>query len=173
MIGLLQELTLFYLYIAAVFLFAAASTGLLRFSEWRYRNSVANKLAFHSVNIGKGVNKKGEVIAIRIGVQLNSSALFPISFIGSDIMTEFDGHYPQKKGYDRKEFTIPPGGSSRFDDGFMKIPVKTHGTYGGKIQCTIKFGKRGALNNELKLEKLVYCCFNEKGWLSSHHFADL
>ncbi len=66
MIGLLQELTLFYLYIAAVFLFAAASTGLLRFSEWRYRNSVANKLAFHSVNIGKGVNKKGEVIAIRL-----------------------------------------------------------------------------------------------------------
>ena len=80
MIGWSQHIQLFYLYVAAVFLFSVSSMGLLRFSEWRYRNRVADKLNFHSVRTDKIIDKDGVVKALRIGAVLNNKALFPVTF---------------------------------------------------------------------------------------------
>ncbi len=45
--GWLQDIPWFYLCVGVGLLFAAVSTGLLRFDEWRYRNRVADKLTFN------------------------------------------------------------------------------------------------------------------------------
>ena len=103
-IGWLQEFPLFYLYLAAVLLFAASSTTLLRFSEWRYRNRVADKLGFHRLRIDKVLDENGVVKALRIGALLSSKALFPISSKALfpitlktvDVKAKFDNLYPPK-----------------------------------------------------------------------------
>ena len=80
MIGWAQHIQLFYLYVAAVFLFSVSSMGLLRFSEWRYRNRVVDKLNFHSVRTDRIIDKDGVVKALRIGAALNNKAGPPLGY---------------------------------------------------------------------------------------------
>ena len=126
-IGWLQEFPLFYLYLAAVLLFAASSTALLRFSEWRYRNRVADKLGFHRLRIDKVLDENGVVKAPRIGALLSSKALFPITLKTVDVKTKFDNLYPPKKPFQQTKFTVPVEGGGWFDDHYIVIPEKRSG----------------------------------------------
>ena len=168
-IGWVQQFPLFHLYVGGVFLFAASSTGLLRFSEWRYRNSVYDKLHFNKGRVSQVVNEKGHAVALLLGVEVRSSALFPISFSVDKIITEFHGKYPPKKDSKQQIHVIPPNGIGWFDDAAIAIPLTDYGSYEGKVGCTLKYGRSGALNNKLKADKKVMVNFNEHGSLDKSH----
>ena len=81
MIGWVQGFPWFYLYVSAVVIFAFAATGLLRFSEWKDRNTPEHKLQFGSVRVSARKSEVGQNIeAIGIGFQLHNTATFPITF---------------------------------------------------------------------------------------------
>ena len=58
-IGIQQNIPLFYLYVGAFALFAAVSSGLLRFNEWKNRNRIADKLVFHGVRVNPKLDEVG------------------------------------------------------------------------------------------------------------------
>ena len=65
--GWIQDIPWFYLLVGASVLFAAISTGLLRFDEWIYRNRVKDKLTFQMIRAGKSLDDNGSVKSIRLG----------------------------------------------------------------------------------------------------------
>ena len=69
-IGVIKQVPLFYLYVGAVVLFAALSTGLLRFSEWRYSNRVSDKLVLDGVRVIPKMDETGCTIGIHLGVSV-------------------------------------------------------------------------------------------------------
>ena len=172
MIGWAQHFQLFYLYIAAVFLFSVSSMGLLRFSEWRYRNRVADKLNFHNVRTDKIIDKDGVVKSLRIGAALNNKALFPVTFEVVNAVSTFDKLYPTKKPYAKNSSTIHAGGMGWFDDYYIPIGQKRSGVFEGGLKFEFKYGRKGKLNNTLYINKKLFFTFNEKGDIQRVDFID-
>ncbi len=172
MIGWAQHIQLFYLYIAAVFLFSVSSMGLLRFSEWRYRNRVADKLNFHSVRTANIIDKDGVVKALRIGAVLSSKALFPVTFEVVNVVSTFDKLYPTKEPYAKTSYTIPAGGMGWFDDHVISIEQKRSGTFEGGLKFEFSYGREGKTNNTLHINKKLFFHFNEKGGIEHVDFID-
>ncbi len=80
--GWLQEVPLFYWTVGVILAFAGATTGLLRFDEWRYRNSALHKLVFRDIRVTRIVGDDKRLVAVRLGFGLESAAIFPIQFKG-------------------------------------------------------------------------------------------
>ena len=121
---LLSKYSLFYFYVGAVVLFAALSTGLLGFSEWRYSNRVSDKLELDGVRVIPKMDETGCTIGIHLGVSVSNIALFPISFKVAEAFTKFDGHYPLKTKQIQNSISIPSQGSGFFDDTRLLFPRK-------------------------------------------------
>ena len=162
-IGMSQDVPLFYLYIAAVFLFSVSATGVLRFSEWRYRNSAADKLNFHSVRIDKALAPNGAVVALRIGTMFRNSALFPVAYELVAIETKLDNLYPPKQPYAKTAYTIPANGAGWFDDHYIRVPQKQRGSVEGELKLELNYGREGKPNNTLNIHKKLFFNFNDKG----------
>jgi hypothetical protein len=75
-IGYASGVPWFVIWLGALAAFAFASTGLLRFTEWRFRQKVHDKLAFAGVMIGKDIRTDG----IIIGLRLHNSALLSVEY---------------------------------------------------------------------------------------------
>ena len=97
--GWLQEIPWFYLAVGIMLAFAASITWLVQFDQWRYRNTAANKLLFHSARINRTTNEIGQATAVSIGVNLQSTALFPIRIRIAQMNTQYRDHYPPRREY--------------------------------------------------------------------------
>ena len=95
--GWLQDIPRFYLCVGVGLLFAAVSAGLLCFDELMYRKRVADKLAFHSVRVGKSLDDTGGVKSIGLGFTVHNIARFPIQFRVAKLNTRVMESYPPKK----------------------------------------------------------------------------
>lgn len=146
--------------------------GLLRFSEWRYRNRVADKLNFHSVRTANIIDKDGVVKALRIGAVLSSKALFPVTFEVVNVVSTFDKLYPTKEPYAKTSYTIPAGGMGWFDDHVISIEQKRSGTFEGGLKFEFSYGREGKTNNTLHINKKLFFHFNEKGGIEHVDFID-
>ena len=171
-IGWSQGVQLFYLYIGAVFLFAVSSSGLLRFSEWRYRNSVTDKLTFHSVRVDKLIDNTGAVKALRLGAVLSNKALFPITYEIESVETSLDKFYPPKKPYTKNDYTIVANGSGWFVDHYISIPMMKPGVVEGELKLQFRYGKKGNRNNMLDVNKHLFFHFGTKGEMSGIDWFD-
>ncbi len=172
MIGFAQHIQLFNLYVGAVILFSVSSMGLLRFSEWRYRNRVADMLNFHSVRTDRIIDKAGVVKSLRIGATFNNKALFPVTFEVVNVVSTFDKLYPTKEPYAKNSYTIPAGGMGWFDDHYIPIEQKRSGVFEGGLEFEFKYGRKGKTNNTLHINKKLFLHFNEKGDIQRVDFID-
>lgn len=175
-IGVIKQVPLFYLYVGAFVLLAALSTGLLRFSEWRYSNRVSDKLIFGGVRVIPKMDETGCTTGIHLGVSVSNIALFPISFKVAEAFTKFDGHYPLKTEQIHNSISIPSQGSGFFDDNEIAISKKGFGAYKGVINCKLVFGKKDKLDHVLYISQSVMISFNGHGsifnWQSYEYLLD-
>ena len=176
MIGYLQGFPWFYVCLGAGFMFAVVTTGLLRFTEWRFRVTAKDKLAFHDLRIFRTLANDGSISAIRLGFRLRNIATFPIQFEVQEMNTEFmNSLYPPKKTYEKKKIFIPVNGLGWFDDhdiGLASIEKKNK-TIGGSIHARLKYGRPENLNQELEFKKKVFIKFDNRGNVQATEWQDI
>ena len=97
-------------------MFAAVTTGLLKFSEWKFRVTAKDKLTFSDVRIKKRLSDEGVTCGIQIGFEIYNAALFPITFVVKDVQTRFADMYPPKREYEKDNTTISANGFGWFED---------------------------------------------------------
>ena len=166
LVGWVYGIPPFYLAIGVIFSFAAIPTGLLRFSEWKYRVTVKDKLIFANIRVRKILpENESSVIGVSLGFQLRNIATFPIEFSVPDIKTELLEEYSPNKPFLVETVTVPPGNNGWFDD--HKIELKGNQWNGktleGSIRARIKYGRPGNLKQEIALNKKVYVKFDNHG----------
>ena len=121
MIGWLQDIQWFYIYIAVGLMFASVTTGMLRFDEWKSRRTAKDKLSFSHVRIATELSENGFVDSVGLGFQLTNLASFPMQFEVDEIHTELLGFYPPRKDFEKSSVVIPPNGIGWFCDHCIKL----------------------------------------------------
>ena len=173
MIGWLEDLSVFYLYVAAVGLFAFAANGMLRFSEWRYRNRAADKLVFSKLRVVPTSLDRNKMDSIRFGIYLSNKSDFPIQYEVINFATSFGGTYSDKKPYKKTIYKISPHCDGWFDDYNIEIKKDLDGTEQGTVKYDLKYGKLGGrLNCDLKQEKRVFFGFDENLKINAIEWID-
>lgn len=160
-IGYASGVPWFGIWLGALAAFAFVSTGLLRFTEWRFRQKVHDKLAFAAVMVGKDISSGG----ITIGLRLHNSALFPIEFSLEQLLTRLGDKVPSKTTYDSPgTISIPAKGVGWFWDNAIKVdnPPKP-GTIEGHMEYKLVYGRSGRLRYKLSGKKQIIIAFNEQG----------
>ena len=125
--GWLQDIPWFYLAVGIMLAFAASITWLVQFDQWRYRNTAANKLLFHSARINRRQNEAKQATAVSMGVNLQSTAIFPIRIRIAGVRTQYREHYPPRREYENRELTIQPHGQAWFDDFYIETGLVVMG----------------------------------------------
>lgn len=163
-IGYASGMPWFYIWLGALAAFAFVSTSLLRFSEWRYRQEVKEKLGFNIVRLRKKLNNLGCVESLGLGFQLRNNALFPVEFELQFLHTEIDKKFPPKKEYPTKQVIIPAGGIGWFDDHSIELsdPPRDRSVE-GRIQFVVRYGRIGNLKHEFEKNLQVFVGFDVKG----------
>lgn len=172
-IGWLENYPLFYLYIGAVILFAASSVAVLRFSEWRYRSRVADKLVFHSVRVGVSPVDSIYKDHARLGVLLQNMADFPLQVERVKFNTSLGNRYPPKREYEINQLEIPPHGFGFLDDHLIEINDILDCNMEGKIEYLVRYGRGLSRRHELMQTKKVFVGFNEDGVAPIVEWSDL
>lgn len=159
-LGYIQSLPWMYVWLGALAAFAIMAHGLLRYDEWRLRRRVEDRLAFQSVILGPTIKNDG----LTIGLQLVSSAAFPVEFEITKIATRLGNTVPLETSFKITKFIIPPNGIGWFRDHPIQIqnPPKP-GTMEGFIEYEINYGRVGSLTCHLSGKKQVVAAFNEDG----------
>ena len=179
MIGWLEQFSFFLLYIGAAVLFASSAAGMLRFSEWRFRNRVADKLVFANMRIGAVVDsKEGRLAALRFGFNLSNLATFPILFRIDEMqtsMTDQNGarsFYPPRKEYEQNEISVSPNAIGWFEDHNILVPGDLRGSVVAQIVCKVVYGKGERLGHILPIKKKAVLQFNENGMTGGENWYD-
>ena len=172
MIGWAQNIPWFYICVGASVVFAAISTGILRFSEWKYRSKAQDKLVFSSVKVGHNWLEDGSMASMRLGFTVSNKALFPIEFKVERLMTSVGEHHSPKKKYDKDYFLIPIDGDGWFNDHDININRKITGSDEGVIEFELLYGRPGNLKYKLKQRKRVYFGVSSDGKISGANWID-
>ena len=149
LIGWLQGIPWFYVYIAAGFMFASVTIGILRLDEWKSRRTAKDKLSFSHVRIATEVSEYGYIDSIGLGFQLTNLASFPMQFDVDEINSELMGLYPPKKNFEKTSVVIPANGIGWFCDHCIKldeVPTEPR-IMEGILSVNIKYGRRATLIN--------------------------
>lgn len=106
----------FYIIIGVTFATAMVFHGLVKWDEWQSKG-VEHQIAFRSVRFGKEIHGKG----ITIGLEMVSSASFPLDFEVSELMVKLGDKVPQEEHRAGQILTIPPKGIVVHDSHAIKI----------------------------------------------------
>jgi len=149
-IGYLQTMPLVYIIVAATFVFASASTGLLRIAELRARISTVNKLSFQGPFVAASFikDKKGNSKSfdqVQIGVFLHNSADFPMSYYVETIESSFESTVNSKPNRKFRGTVISARTSTIFKDASIdcKKILLDKTIYDGHIKIKVKYGLPG------------------------------
>jgi hypothetical protein len=135
---------------AATFVFAAATTGLLRYNEWRSRRSAADKLI--SPNITFGIDyvrdeTSGRPIGIdkvQAVIHVQNLAAFPISYIVDEIQSSVWGHINPNPTYDTRSVVLGPISSGVFRDAVINMrSAEPKPVLDGTLSFKIRYGHQG------------------------------
>lgn len=165
----LKEQPLGYVFLGAIFTFAAISHGLLSFDEWRSRRRVENKLVFSQVRVGINAEKTG----VGLGVQFQNIAQFPIEFHVIEFRTRIKNMVPENKVQVFSPFLIPESSVGWWDDALIQLPSPIVGTFDGEVEFSIKYGRKGNSKYKIKDKKKVYLTFDTDGQLKGCTWQNL
>lgn len=152
------------IWLGALAAFSFVSTGLLRFSEWRYRQQVKDKLNLNVVRVGRKLNNQGCAESVTLGFQLYNNALFPVEFELQSLHSMIDDKYPPNKDYALRQFVMPSGGLGWFDDFAIELPdAPRERTIEGMIEFVVHYGRLGYMKHELRKKFQVFLGFDANG----------
>ena len=127
-----------HIYFAAVatfavsaFGFASVAVGLLRITEWIDKNRVEGKLLFIGPIVSRDIDEENRIKALQLGVQLQNSAHFPMSYIVEEIRTSADSTLPRRGTINSWSGVIQPHMHEDFKD--KPIDLANH-----KVSCDCK-----------------------------------
>ncbi len=142
-IGWLSSAPWFLVYLGALFAFAMTATGLLRFSEWRFKVTAHHKLSFSKILLQKVVSDEGQMHSIKFGFYLYNAASFPIEYIIQEIRTDLDGEYSPNKEHEKDAYVIPAFAFGWFYN--HAIPLRLDHPTGkfveGGLHAKLKYGR--------------------------------
>lgn len=153
---------------------AYAFAILLWFSQWRFLQSVRDKLSFSRVLMSGDLDDKGMTQNLTFGFEIASSATFPIVFEIEEIVSSFKDNYPPRRPFEVKKFTIPPNGKGWFYDFpiSVKEPPKSSLAQGG-LSFHVKFGRDGNLRYRFDRKFKVTVGFDANGAAIVANYNDL
>jgi hypothetical protein len=148
-VGYLQGIPIFWIMMGLPVAGAAIFTWILRFSEWRERNTAAGKLSFQGILLGQDFTRDPngtpiDMLNAQIRLTLISSASFPVSFIVEELQTSLEGKFPPHKPREDKGGMVLRGDLKTYGDNPIEMknaPLvpKVIGT----AQFKIKYGHPG------------------------------
>ena len=168
-IGGFQQVPWFYVFVGATVIFAAVSSGLLRFDEWRDRRRVDGKLAFVSVVVGRDIKGRGLIV----GSRFQNSATFSVEFEVTEMRTKLGNKVPALE-HKATKVTLPPAGVGWCNDNPIELADPPRpGTIEGSIEFRVNYGLPGAsLKYSLSGKKQVVAAFNDDGLLTQGSWAE-
>lgn len=166
-IGYVNKISLFWIWLGMLATFSFVSTGLLRFDEWRYRRRIEDKLVFESVIVARSIANDG----IIVGLRLISLATFPIEYEITSISTKIDNIIP-RKNHEPQIFTMPLQGIGWFYDGVIELIEPYQSNRQGSIEYTIRYGRKGSLKHSISGKKQINFSFDKENILLNSTWHD-
>jgi len=160
-LGYLQGLPWMYIAVGAGVMFAAASTGLVKFDEWRDRRRTDGKLHFSGLRIVIETAKNG----FCLGVDLRNDAGVQMEVDFTEIRTSLENIVPREKEYKRTRYTVEPHGGVFFDDYPIEIAAPKNGALEANVDFRIKYGPIGNPKYSLNVKKRASLAFDQNGSL--------
>lgn len=167
-VGWLEGVSVFYLFVGGAVLFASVSVGLLHFSLWKAMNRVEDKLTLLRVRQQPIFHPAENVIReLRFGFTLNNSAPYPIQFKIKDLRTILtldgvpDSIYSPNIEREDKVYTIEPQTTCSFDDYSLPVPKNFFGAARVQIHSRLSYGRGGRLDYSLQLQKMAIFSFQD------------
>jgi hypothetical protein len=149
-----------FIWVGALVAFAAATTGLVRFEEWRARRRVEHKLALGHCRFATSIREDGYAL----GVLLINRGEFPIEFEVTDLRTSIDNRVPSRTTpQQRRSVVVDAGGYGWWDDAIVPMTPPKPGTLTGDIEYRVRYGRSEHLKYEIAGRKQVHVTFDEAG----------
>jgi len=156
--GIAQSIAWIWIIVLATFVFACATTGMLRFDEWRARRTPRDKLTFQNAFLGldyvkdKNTGKTTAIDKAQAGLFLQNHAPFPISYVVDEIRSSLEGRVNPDPKHDTKGAVVQLNSGSLFRDATIdmdKLPIKQ--IVEGRLKFRLRYGREG--NEKYKLER--------------------
>jgi hypothetical protein len=162
-LGYLEEMPWFYIWLGVLASLSFVFTWLLRMDEWLYRQRSKDKIAFSRVKFSRNIKGEG----VSIGFEVTNLADFPIDFEVPKLDVRLGNIIPSKDHQQGQVITIPPKCMGWYDSNIIKIdnPPKS-GTVEGCIDFSINYGRSaGAQRHSFSAKKQIVVFFNQDGLL--------
>lgn len=180
--GYFQSVPWMYVIVAATFVFAAAAAGALRLSEFWARITAQNKLLFQQIIPAadfirdKKSGKIKNIERVQIGISLQNTAHFPISYVVDEMSTSFEGMANARPKRDTNGAHIAPFSIGWFRD--QPIDAKqmslTKNVFEGHLKFKIRYGLPGNEKYPMERNLNVTMTFDEKaGGFSQIGYSDV
>lgn len=161
-LGYLQGLPWMYIVVGAGVMFAATSTGLVRFDEWRERRRTNGKLHFSGLRVVIATTKPG----FCLGVYLKNEAAVTMEVDFTEIRTSLENLVPRKgeKGdYKKTRYIVNPHDGVFFDDYPIDVVAPRNGVLEANVDFRIKYGPIGNPKYSLRVKKRASLLFDQNG----------
>lgn len=158
-----SDVPAFYVYCGLVLLFAMSATGMLRISEWWYRISPRNKLAYSNGRIAVAVDGAGDPQALTLGFIVRNLAEFPLTFVVEEIDCRV-GTTVSKHPHTPVPITMSPKGDGWYEGGSIEVPGLSLGQAAeGHLRAIVRYGRTRSPRHTLVLNKRVHLAISTDG----------
>ena len=173
LVGSLRGIDAFYIYCAAIILFAYAVWLANWLSAWRLRNNVADKIFFAQGRVALQVTQAGVTEGIGLGFDLHSVAEYPLEFTVDELRPQIDDRTLPVPHTRTQPFTLPPGGRGFYDSPVMSVDAPQSQTVVGYLDATVTFARGPRrTRHELRIAKRILLTFDASGALTNATWYD-
>src|SRR5437868_7333425 len=170
MAGYFQSVPWMYVMVAATIVFAAASAGALRLSEFWARITAQNKLGLWQILPAanfirdKKTGKIKSIEKVQICIILQNNAHFPISYIVDELSTSFEGMMNARPIRDTLGADIPPTSQAWYRDAPIdaKQMADTKQIFEVHIKSKLRYGLPGNEKHPMERNLNLTFVFDDK-----------
>lgn len=156
--GYVQGVPLMWIMMAGALSFAGVAHGLVLWTAWRQKLSMANKLVFASIrsNLGGGT--------AMLGFELVNRADFELHCEVTKLETRIANRVPTVATNLPRKITIAPGGVLYFDDSPIEVDHPTSaGFLEGSVVFEVKYARYGTPKYSVSGKKRIALEYNGAG----------
>lgn len=177
-LGYLERIPLMYAFVAASIVWAMVSFGAFYFHQLLYQRTADLKLRFgrllSAVFFKEREDKTKYISGIKIGLDVNSVAIFSMDFIIEEIKTIIAGRINTHKMYSNNKITISAmGGAFFFDDVVDISGVDIKNVLDGEFEFTTKYGKPGHATYRLHGKYKIFLKFKSESEIEHFEWHQL
>lgn len=158
-LGYLQDLPWMYIVVGAGIMFAAVTTGLVRFDDWRERKRIEGKLRYCQLRVLIATNVNG----FCLGIDLRNDSGVPIEVDFAEIRTSLEDKVPKLKEYKKTRYSVAPSSNVFFDDHPIEIAAPKGAALEAHVDFRVKYGPVGNPKFSLSVKKRAHLPFDQNG----------